>query len=195
VKAVRTSLQKVWIVRHGETAWSLSGQHTGRTDIPLTEHGEQQAAALKARLSGQEFARVLTSPLIRARRTCELAGFGDVAEVNEDLMEWDHGTYEGRRTAEIRAERPGWGLFEDGCPGGENLQDVTTRAERVIALVREVKGDVALFAHRDILRVLAARWVLLDPLEARRLYLDAASVSVLSFDHGPNEPIIKSLNT
>jgi broad specificity phosphatase PhoE len=192
---VHSALQQVWIVRHGETAWSLSGQHTGRTDIPLTGHGEQQARALRARLSQHAFARVFTSPLIRARRTSELAGFGDRAELLDDLMEWHHGAYEGRRTAEIRAERPDWSLFEHGCPGGEHLSDVTVRAERVIALAREVKGDVLLFAHRDIFRVLGARWVLLDSLEARRLYLDAASVSVLSFDHGPNEPIIRSLNT
>jgi broad specificity phosphatase PhoE len=192
---VHSSLQQVWVVRHGETAWSLSGQHTGRTDIPLTAHGEQQASALKARLSKHAFACVLTSPLIRARRTCELAGFGDRAELNDDLMEWNHGAYEGRRTAEIRAERPDWSLFEHGCPGGEQLAEVTLRAERVISLVREVKGDVLLFAHRDILRVLGARWVLLDALDARRLYFDPASVSVLSFDHGPGEPIIKSLNT
>jgi len=188
-------LQQVWIVRHGETAWSLSGQHTGRTDIPLTAHGEQQASALTTRLSAHSFARVLTSPLIRARRTCELAGFADRAEIIDDLMEWDYGAYEGRRTAEIRAERPDWSPFEHGCPGGEQLADVTARAERVIALVREVKDDVLLFAHRDILRVLAARWILLDPLDARRLYLDAASVSVLGFDHTPSEPILKSLNT
>ncbi len=188
-------LQQVWIVRHGETAWSSSGQHTGRTDIPLLASGEQAAQALKPRLAGRPFAKVLSSPLVRARQTCDLAGFAGIAENCDDLVEWDYGDYEGRRTSEILVERPGWKLFEDGCPGGETLAQVAARADRVIALLRNVNGDALLFAHRDILRVIAARWVDLPAIEARRLYLNTASVSVLGYDHNPSEPIIRALNT
>jgi probable phosphoglycerate mutase len=148
-------LPKVYLVRHGETAWTISGQHTGRTDIPLTERGERDAQELSARLRGLTFAKVLTSPLQRARRTGELAGFGESAQADPDLTEWDYGAYEGRRTSDIRAERPDWRLFEDGCPGGETLVEVGTRADRVIARVRALGGDVLVFAHRDILRILA----------------------------------------
>jgi probable phosphoglycerate mutase len=187
-------LPKVYLVRHGETAWTRSGQHTGRTDIPLTERGERDARDLGARLRGLTFAKVLTSPLQRARRTGELAGFGESAEIDPDLMEWDYGDYEGRRTSDIRAERPGWRLFEDGCPGGETLAEVSTRADRVIARVRALEGDVLIFAHRDILRILAARWVALPGLEARRLYLETASLSVLGYDHDLDEPVIRLWN-
>ena len=186
------ALPTVYLVRHGETAWTISGQHTGRTDIPLTERGEREAQALSARLKGMSFTKVLTSPLQRARRTAELAGFVECAQADPDLMEWDYGVYEGRRTSDIRAERPGWRLFEDGCPGGETLVEVSTRADRVIARVRG--GDVLVFAHRDILRVLAVRWVVLPALEARRLYLETASLSVLGYDHDLDEPIIRMLN-
>ena len=189
------TLQQVWIVRHGETAWSLSGQHTGRTNIPLLASGGQAAQALQPRLESRPFAKVLSSPLARARQTCELAGFADVAENCDDLVEWDYGSYEGRRTADILVERPGWKLFEDGCPGGETLAEVAARADRVIASLRKVNGDALLFAHRDILRVIAARWVEFPAIEARRLYLNTASISVLGYDHNPGEPIIRSLNT
>ena len=138
--------------------------------------------------------KVLSSPLARARQTCDLAGFADVAENCDDLVEWDYGDYEGRRTSEILVERPGWKLFEDGSPGGETLPEVATRADRVIALLRSLHGDALLFAHRDILRILAARWVELPAIEARRLYLNTASMGVLGYDHDMSEPIIRALN-
>jgi len=188
------ALPQVILVRHGETAWTISGQHTGRTDIPLTERGEGEAKALSARLKGMRFAKVLTSPLQRARRTGELAGFAECAQADPDLMEWDYGAYEGRRTSDIRAERPGWRLFEDGCPGGETLVEVSTRADLVIARIRALEGDVLVFAHRDILRILAARWVALPALEARRLYLETASLSILGYDHDLDEPVVRMLN-
>ncbi len=187
------ALPRIYIVRHGETAWTISRQHTGRMDIPLTERGEHEARALRAQLQSIRFAQVLTSPLQRARRTGELAGFAE-AQTDPDLAEWDYGTYEGRRTPDIRAERPGWRLFEDGCPGGETLAEVATRAERVIARIRALESDVLVFAHRDILRILTARWVSLPALEARRLYLATASVSTLGYDHGLDEPVIRLLN-
>ena len=188
------ALSQVFLVRHGETAWTISRQHTGRTDIPLTERGEREAQALSARLKGMSFTKVLTSPLQRAWRTGDLAGFGECMEPDADLMEWDYGAYEGRRTSDIRAERPDWRLFEDGCPGGETLVEVSTRADRVIARVRALEGDVLVFAHRDILRILAARWVAQPALEARRLYLETASLSVLGYDHDRDEPVIRMLN-
>ena len=189
------SLPQVWIVRHGETQWSLSGQHTGRTDIPLLPRGEQAAQALNPRLASRAFARVLSSPLARARQTCELAGFASVAVNCDDLVEWDYGEYEGRRTSEILVERPGWKLFEDGCPGGETLAEVAARADRLIGSLRSLNGDALLFAHRDILRIIAARWVQLPAIEARRLYLNTASMGVLGYDHDLSEPIIRALNT
>lgn len=187
-------LPQAVLARHGETAWTISGQHTGRTDIPLTERGERDAQALNERLKGMRFTKVLTSPLQRARRTGELAGFAECAQADPDLMEWDYGAYEGRRTSDIRAERPGWRLFEDGCPGGETLAEVATRADRVIARVRALGGDVLVFAHRDIFRILAARWIALPALEARRFYLETASLSILGYDHDLDEPVIRMLN-
>ncbi|MHB1077201.1 histidine phosphatase family protein [Thiobacillus sp.] len=188
------ALPLVYLVRHGETDWTLSGQHTGRTDIPLTERGEHAARELGTRLRGLTFTKVLTSPLQRARRTGELAGFGASAEPDPDLMEWDYGDYEGRRTSDIRAERPGWRLFEDGCPGGETLVDVSTRADRVIDRIRALESDVLVFAHGHLLRILMARWIALPALEARRLYLETASLSVLGYDHDLDEPVIRLLN-
>ncbi len=185
---------QIWLVRHGETTWSLSGQHTGRTDIPLTARGEQDAAALKPRLAGRAFAQVLSSPSLRARRTCELAGFADVAVNDPDLFEWDYGQDEGRRTAEILTERPGWKLFENGSPGGETLAQVAARADNVVARLRALNADALLFAHRDILRVIVARWVGLAAVEAQRFYMDPASISVLGYDHNASEPIIRKLN-
>ena len=191
---MKQTYPQVYLVRHGETAWSISGQHTGRTDIPLTARGELAAQELRARLKDLSFAKIFTSPLQRARQTAELSGFGESAEADPDLMEWEYGNYEGRRTIDIRAERPGWRLFEDGCPGGETLLDVATRAERVIARIRALESNVLVFAHRDILRILIARWVALPAVEARRLDLATASVSTLGYDHGLDEPVIHRLN-
>lgn len=187
-------LPQVYLVRHGETAWTISRQATGRADLPLTERGEHAAQELSAWLQGLSFAKVFTSPLQRARRTGELAGFGESAKIDPDLLEWDYGAYEGRRTSDIRAERPGWRLFEDGCPGGETLVEVSMRADRIITRVRALEGDVLVFAHRDILRILIARWIALPALEARRLHLETASLSVLGYDHDLDEPVIRQLN-
>ena len=174
-------LPAVYLARHGETAWSLSGQHTGVTDLPLTERGECNARHLGERLRGHPFARVFTSPLQRARRSCELAGFGPVAVVDPDLVEWNYGAYEGRKTADIRKERPDWQLFRDGCPGGESPEQVYERAERFLELVAgRARGRVIAFAHAHILRTIAAAWVR-QPVElAERLSLDTASLSILS---------------
>ena len=185
---------KIYLIRHGETAWTISGQHTGRSDIPLTAGGERDAQELSDRVGGMTFAHVLTSPLQRAQRTGELAGLGARAEADADLMESDYGAYEGRRTADILAERPGWRLFEDGCPGGETVEAVGARADRVIARVRARAGDVLLFAHRDIFRVLAARWLGLAAREGRYFYLATASLSVLGYHHDLDEPVIHLWN-
>ena len=185
-----TALPIVFLARHGETAWSLTGQHTGRTDLPLTERGERNARALGERLKGLKFDKVFTSPLLRARRTCELAGFGSVAAVDQDLVEWDYGEYEGRRTSEIRAERPGWQLFRDGCPGGESPDHVGARADRVLTRLRGARGDVLLFSSGHFLRVLAARWVGLEPAGGRLFLLSTASLSALGYEHNVCQPVI-----
>jgi broad specificity phosphatase PhoE len=174
--------QEVVLVRHGQTEWSLSGQHTGRTDIPLTGQGRVQARALGARLAGWRFERVLSSPLARALDTCRLAGMGDRAEITDDLREWDYGEYEGRRTVDIREVRPGWGLWADGVPGGETVEELGRRADRVIEAARDAPGAVALFAHGHVLRVLAARWIGLPPDHGRLLALSTASISVLGWE-------------
>ena len=176
------SQHQVVLVRHGQTEWSLSGQHTGTTDIPLTDEGRRQAEALGARLGGWRFERVLSSPLARALDTCRLAGLGDRAEVTDDLREWDYGEYEGRRTVDIREERAGWSLWMDGVPGGETVEDVGRRADRVVEATRRSGADVALFAHGHVLRVLAARWVGLPPDHGRLLALSTASISVLGWE-------------
>ncbi len=188
------ALPEIYLVRHGETAWTISGQHTGRTDIPLTERGEREAYELNARLNGLRFSKVLTSPLQRARRTCELAGFGEYAQADPDLMEWNYGAYESQRTLDIRAKRPCWNLFEDGCPDGETLTEISTRADRVMTRIRTMEGDVLIFAHRDILRVLTALWIALPAREARHFHLATASVSILGYDHDLAEPVIRQLN-
>ena len=188
------ALPLIHLARHGETAWSLSGQHTGRTDLPLTERGERNARALGHRLRGLEFAKVYTSPLQRAARTCELAGFGTSAEIDPDLVEWDYGQYEGRRTAEIHVERPDWQLFRDGCPGGESPAQIGARADRVVSRVRAIKGDVLVFSSGHILRVLAARWLGLDASAGRYLLLSTASLSALGYEHNPTEPAIRLWN-
>lgn len=182
------------MVRHGETAWSRSGQHTGLTDLPLTETGERDARGLAARLAGRAFTRVLTSPLQRAARTCELAGFGAASLRDPDLVEWNYGDYEGLRTAEIHALRPGWNLFRDGCPGGESPADVGVRADRVIARLRAGGGDVLLFSSGHFLRTLAARWIGLPPAAGQYFILGTATVSVLGYEHDATEPAIRSWN-
>jgi broad specificity phosphatase PhoE len=188
------ALPVVYLARHGETAWSLSGQHTGRTDLPLTERGERQARIVGERLRGLAFAKVLTSPSQRAVRTAELAGFHAVAETVPDLAEWDYGQYEGRRTAEILAERPDWQLFRDGCPGGEVSGQVAARADRVVERVRTVDGNVLMFSSAHILRVLAARWLGLEPAAGRYFLLGTASLSVLGYEHNLTEPVIRLWN-
>jgi probable phosphoglycerate mutase len=185
----------IYLARHGETAWSLTGQHTGLTDLPLTERGERNASRLKQRLQGLTFARVFTSPLQRARRTCELAGFGAVAEIDPDLLEWDYGAYEGRRTAEIRAERPDWQLFRDGCPGGESPAQVAARADRAVSRLRAAQGDVLLFSSGHFLRVLAVRWLGLElTAQARSFMLSTASLSALGYEGSLCRPVIRLWN-
>ena len=184
----------VFLARHGETAWSLSGQHTGLTDLPLTARGEANARTLAAPLAGVKFALVLTSPLIRAARTCELAGFGGVAIDDRDLVEWNYGDYEGKRTVDILSANPGWKLFNDGCPGGESPVRVAARADRVIARARAAGGNVLLFSSGHILRMIGARWLGLPPSGGAYFLLGTASVSVLSYEHDINEPVHRSWN-
>lgn len=174
-------LQQVYLIRHGETEWSLSGQHTGITDIPLTEKGRSIAKLFEPLSSKVNFAAVLTSPLQRAQMTCQLAGLGNQAEVNHDLMEWNYGEYEGLTTKQIHAKSPNWMLFRDGCPGGESPEQVTARVDRIIKRVREIEGNVALFAHGHVLRVLAVRWLGFSAIEGCHFMLDTATLSVLSY--------------
>jgi len=176
-----TPKQQVYLIRHGETEWSVSGQHTGTTDIPLTENGRQVARLLKPVLGKETFARVWTSPLQRARETCELAGLGERAELDRDLMEWNYGEYEGLTPKQIHSKAPGWMIFSDGCPGGEDPEEVGSRADRVIARVRAVEGDVLLFAHGHIFRVFAARWLGLPAGAGRHFLLDTATLNILGY--------------
>ena len=185
-------IQQVYLARHGETEWSLSGQHTGITDIPLTENGRNLAKRLAPVLATEKFALVLTSPLERARKTCELAGLGAHAEIDRDLMEWNYGEYEGLTPKEIHAKAPGWMLFRDGCPGGESPEQVGARADRLVARVRSVEGDVALFAHGHIFRVFAARWLGLPATAGCHFLLDTATLSILSYYR--NLPAIRRWN-
>ena len=188
-------LPVLYVARHGETAWSLSGQHTGLTDLPLTPNGECNARRLGERLKGMTFARVFTSPLQRAARTCELAGFDDVAETDPDLVEWNYGQYEGLCSAEIFAERPDWQLFRDGCPGGESPAQVGERADRVVQRVRTVPGNVLLFSSGHFIRVLAARWLALGPEPAGRYFLlTTASLCALGYEHKLSQPVIRLWN-
>ena len=187
-------LPVVYLARHGETAWTLSGQHTGRTDLALTERGEQQARALGQRLRGASFVKAFTSPSQRARRTAELAGFGGLTEVDPDLAEWDYGRYEGRRTADILAERPGWFLFRDGAPGGETPDQAGARADRVVQRIRATRGNVLIFSSAHILRVLAARWLGLDAAGGRYFVLGTSSLSILGYEHNLAEPVIRLWN-
>jgi broad specificity phosphatase PhoE len=174
--------RQIWLIRHGETAWSLSGAHTGLTDLPLTQAGEGHAARIKSTLAGIDFALVLTSPLQRARKTCELAGYGAVAQLEPNLVEWNYGAYEGRTTDEILRERPGWVLFRDGVPDGETIEQVAARAQAVIDRALQADGNVALFAHGHILRILAAVWLGLAPSEARLFALGTAGISTLGHE-------------
>lgn len=174
---------QLWLVRHGETEWSLSGQHTGTTDVPLTGKGEQQALQIGRFLKGHDFAVVLTSPLLRARETCRLAGFGENAKVEPNLREWDYGEYEGRTTNEIRKDRPGWSLWKDGVPGGETIEQVAARAQAVIDDVVASRGDVLLFAHGHILRVLCCCWLGLPPADGHLFALGTGTVSTLGYEH------------
>lgn len=192
---MENELPIVYLARHGETAWSLSGQHTGVTDLPLTELGEHTARRLGERLNGLTFAKVFTSPLQRARKTCELAGFAAVAEIDLDLVEWDYGAYEGRRGVDIRAERPGWNLFTDGCPGGETPRQVSARANRVVRRVRAIAGNVLLFSSGHFIRVLASRWLGIEATANSRYFmLSTASVSALGYENDLSRPVIRFWN-
>jgi len=188
------ALPVVYLARHGETAWTISRQHTGVTDLPLTAQGEAEAVRLGERLQGLRVAAVLTSPLSRAVRTCELAGFGSLAKVEPDLLEWNYGAYEGRTSADIHAERPDWQLFRDGCPGGESPDQVGARADRVARRVRAIEGDVLLFSSGHFLRVFAARWLGLPPGAGRYFVLGTASLSAVGYEHDRSDPAIRLWN-
>ncbi len=181
-------------MRHGETAWSITGQHTGLTDLALTSRGEEQARALSARLKDLKFDHVFSSPLRRAFRTCELAGFGGLATIDRDLVEWDYGQYEGRTRAEIHRERPEWELFRDGCPGGESVLQITERADRVVSRLRALQGKVLIFSSGHVSRILAARWIDESAALGRRWVLDPACVCMLGYDHGGLDPVIRLWN-
>ncbi|HXY24143.1 MAG TPA: histidine phosphatase family protein [Candidatus Acidoferrum sp.] len=188
-------LPTVYLARHGETAWSLTGQHTGVTYLSLTEHGEETARRLGKRLRWLAFIKVFTSPLQRARQTCELAGFGSVAEIDPDLVEWNYGQYEARRGVDIRAERPSWNLFVDGCPGGETPEQVSARADRVVSRARAINGDVLLFTSGRFIRVLTTRWLGLEPTANSRYFmLSTASLSALGYENDLSRPVIRFWN-
>jgi probable phosphoglycerate mutase len=173
---------EIWVARHGETEWSRTGRHTGRTDVPLTAAGRREAAVLRDALGGRSFALVLSSPLSRARETCQLAGYGDVAQTTDDLLEWDYGAIEGRTSAEVRHERAGWTLWTDGAPLGESIESVSARAGKVIDRAVAAGGHVLLFAHGHVLRILTARWLGLEPRDGRLFALGTASIGVLGFE-------------
>jgi broad specificity phosphatase PhoE len=186
---------QLYLIRHGETKWSISGQHTGRTDIPLTAHGEDEARNLAPVLREVGFARVLTSPRQRAQRTCALARLGSACEVEPDLAEWDYGEYEGQRTVDIRERRPDWNVFQDGCPGGETTTQVSDRADRLIARLLALSGNIALFSHGQFGCVLAARWIGMPTIEGQHFALGPASVSMFGFESShPDVPVIALWN-
>ncbi|TBB69616.1 histidine phosphatase family protein [Rhizobium ruizarguesonis] len=189
-----SAFPEIYLVRHGETEWSLSGRHTGRSDIPLTANGEEAARKLADRLAGLSFSAVWSSPSERARKTCVLAGFGSDAVIRDDLAEWDYGAYEGITTKAILADRPGWQLFRDGCPNGEFAADVGARSDAVIHALREAAGTILIFSSSHFLRVLAARWLGLPPEDGARFVLDTASISVLGYEHDLTEPVIRRWN-
>jgi broad specificity phosphatase PhoE len=185
---------QVYLARHGETAWSISGQHTGLTDLPLTANGERNARLLGGRLKGLTFARVSTSPLQRAARTCELAGFGPTASIDADLVEWNYGDYEGKTTDQIRQQRPDWELFRDGCPGGESIADVAARADRVIARVRAIDDQVLLFSSGHFLRILVSRWLGFEPAAGRYFFLSTTALSIVGYEHRRDNPVVRLWN-
>jgi broad specificity phosphatase PhoE len=191
---VTSARDEVYLVRHGETAWSITGQHTGRSDLALTSRGEEQARALALRLKGLKFDHVLASTLRRALRTCELAGYIGLAVLDPELIEWDYGHYEGRTLAEIHRERPEWELFRDGCPGGESVLQITERIDRVVSRLRALEGKVLIFSSGHVLRVLAARWIDSSAALGRRLVLDPACICVLGYDHGGADSVIRLWN-
>jgi broad specificity phosphatase PhoE len=189
------ALPVVYLARHGNTAWTVTGQHTGLTDLPLTPNGEINAGRLGGRLKGMTFAKVFTSPLQRASRTAELAGFGAVAETDPDLVEWNYGQYEGLTSAQILAQRPDWQLFRDGCPGGESPAQISERADRVVKRIRAVSGDVLIFSSGHFIRVLTARWLGIGPGTAGKYFLlNPASLSALSYEHNLSQPVIRLWN-
>ena len=195
VTEMSSDLPKLYLARHGDTAWTDAHRHTGRTDLPLNPRGEEHAAHLCERLKRFSFVRVFTSPLRRASKTCELAGFGAVAEVDHDLIEWDYGRFEGKLTGEIRKDRPGWELYRDGCPGGETAGDVAARADRFIARLHGIGGEVLAFSSGHIIRMMAARWNGLVPAAGRVFFCRPASVGVLGFEHdNRDEPVIRLWN-
>jgi len=187
-------LPTLYLVRHGETAWSVTGQHTGRTDLPLNKQGEENARRIGDRLRGVAFEHVWSSPLQRALSTCRLAGFGDRVEIDPDLFEWNYGDYEGKTSAEIRQHRPDWQLFRDGCPGGEGVAEVAARADRFVAKLRRIHERGLVFSSGHILRTIGARWSELDAAAGSRLYLSTGSISILGFDHSRDEPVLRSWN-
>ena len=191
---VKENLPVLYLARHGETAWSVTGQHTGLTDLPLTGRGERNSQRLGKRLAGISFAKVFTSPLQRAARTCELAGFGARAEADPNLLEWNYGEYEGLRTAEIRASNPEWELFRDGCPNGESPEEVGVRANLIVHRVRALEGNVLIFSSGHFLRVLAACWLGLDPCAGRFFMLKTASVSALGYEQSRSWPVMRFWN-
>lgn len=186
----RKVFPRLFLIRHGDTDWTDTHQHTGRTDISLNANGEERARSLGARLRIEKFTRVFTSPLVRATRTCEIAGFADRAEVNSNLVEWDYGDYEGRLTVDIQRERPDWNLFRDGAPRGESPEQVAVRADQFLQVVRPIEGDVAAFSSGHIIRMIAARWLGLPTLAARLFYTATASVGTLGYEHNRNEPVV-----
>lgn len=189
-----SALPEVHVIRHGETAWTESRRHTGLTDIPLTERGERQARRFGEHLRGRTYTHVFTSPLQRARRTCELSGLGAGSQVDPDLVEWNYGQYEGLTTAEILHQRPGWQLFRDGCPGGESVVEVGARADRVIARLRALDGDALLFSSGHFTRVVAARWLGLDASFGRLFLLSTTTLSILGYEHDKTDPVIRLWN-
>lgn len=191
---MNTARYNVYLVRHGETAWSITGQHTGLSDIALTARGEEEARTLGPRLKGLQFDRVLSSPLRRALRTCELAGFIGLATLDRGLLEWDYGHYEGRTLVDIHRERPEWELFRDGCPGGESVLQITERVDQVVSRLRALEGNVLIFSSGHVLRILAARWIDGSAALGRRLVLDPACVCVLGYDHDGADSVIRLWN-
>lgn len=184
----------IYLARHGETAWSITDQHTGLTDLPLTERGERNARRLGERLKTKTFAHVFNSPLQRAARTCELSGFGKMSSVDDDLVEWNYGDYEGKTSKEIDLQRPGWEIFHDGSPGGESVEDVVARADRLIQRLRTIDGDVLLFSHSHFLQILTARWLDLDAVAGRYFFLNTTALSILGYHHDRLDPVIRLWN-